>query len=146
MKRIAMIAAALMLTIAGITGVTASAAMADTDQIDEKNRVDEKHQIDEQYVVQEDGQTVVYFITYTEPDDVMLQQKVTWYDANGTKYVHIYKVRPEEDGKKSQSDPFDFSSKVTWHDAAGNTYVLDSKTQTVTVYDADGNVIAVTAA
>ncbi|MBR6835490.1 MAG: hypothetical protein IKM72_05740 [Oscillospiraceae bacterium] len=139
-KRIAMIAAAFMLTFTGITGVAASAAVADTDQIDEKNRVDE------QYVVEEDGRTVVYFITYTEPDDVMLEQKVTWYDANGTKFVHIYKVKPEEDGKKSQSDPFDFSSSVTWHDAAGNTYVLDGKTQTVTVYDVNGNVIAVKAA
>ena len=136
MKRIAMIAAAFMLTFAGITGVTASAAVAETNQIDEKNQ---KNQIDEQYVVQEDGQTVVYFITYTEPDDVVLEQKVTWYDANGTKYVHIYMV-------KEQSDPFDFSSSVTWHDAAGNTYVLDGKTQTVTVYDVDGNVIAVMAA
>ena len=127
-KRIAVIAAALMLSFTGIaaSGITASTASAASNQIDE------------QFVVEENGQTVVYFITYTEPDDVSAGQKVTWCDANGTKYVHINTVRPE-----SQSEPFAFSSKVTWHDAAGNTYVLDDKTQTVTVSDADGNIIAV---
>ena len=49
---------------------------------------------------------------------------------------HIYKAKPEQ-------DPFAFSSKVTWHDAARNTYVRDSETRTVTVYDTNGNVIAV---
>ena len=139
MKRIAMIAAAFMLTFAGITGVTASTAVAETNQIDNKNQKNQKNQIDEQYVVEEDGQTVVYFITYTEPDDVMLEQKVTWYDMNGTKYVHIYKVKEQSD----PFDPFDFSSSVTWHDEAGNTYVLDGKAQTVTVYDVNGSVIVV---
>ena len=131
-KRIAVIAAALMLSFTGIaaSGIAASTASAASNQIDE------------QFVVEEDGQTVVYFITYTEPDDVSAGQKVTWYDANGTKYVHINKARPEK-SDKSQSDPFAFSSKVTWHDAAGNTYVLDDKTQTVTVSDADDNIIAV---
>ena len=93
-------------------------------------------QIDEQYVVEEDGQTVVYIITYVDPDDAIAEQSVSWSDANGTKYVHIYKVRPQEELP-------DFSSYVTWKDAAGNTYVLDYNAQTVTVYDVDGNVIAV---
>ena len=34
----------------------------------------------------------------------------------------------------------EIASKVTWTDASGNTYVLDSETNTVTVYDVDGNV------
>ena len=134
-KRIAMIAAALVLTFAGISasGLTVSVARADSGQ---SNRVDEQH------VVEEDGKTVVYFITYTEPDNASLGQKVTWYDANGTKYVHIYKVKPEEE-KKSQQDSFVISSTVTWQDAAGNTYVQDGNTQIVTVYDVNGSVIAV---
>ena len=125
-KSIAVIAAALMLSFTGInaSGIAAPAAMAATNQIDE------------QFTVEEDGQTVVYFITYADPDEVISKQTITWEDANGTKYVHIYKVKPAQ-------DPFDFSSKVTWQDAAGNTYVRDSKTQTVTVYDANGNVLAV---
>ena len=93
-------------------------------------------QIDEQYVVEEDGKTVVYIVTYVEPDDAIIQQKVTWYDANGTKYVHTYKARPQQELP-------DFTSYVTWYDGAGNKYVLDQGAQTVTVYDAEGNVIAV---
>ena len=131
-RRIAVIATALMMSLTGISasGITATVASAASNQIDE------------QYVVEEDGQTIVYFITYTEPDDVFVQQTVSWYDANGTKYVHLYKTKPEE-SKKSQQEPSGISSSVTWQDAAGNTYVLDDKTQTVTVYDVDGNIIAV---
>lgn len=83
-------------------------------------------QIDEQYVVEENGQTVVYMVTYVDPDGVISQQSVTWYDANGTKYVHTYKARPQQDLP-------DFSSYVTWYDGAGNKYVLDQGAQTVTV-------------
>ena len=92
-------------------------------------------QIDEQYVVEENGQTVVYIVTYVEPDDVIAGQTVTWSDAGGTKYVHTYKARPQQDDG--------ISFYVTWYDAAGNKYVLDDKAGTVTVYDVDGNVIAV---
>ena len=92
------------------------------------------NQVDEQYVVEEEGQTVVYIITYVEPDDVIREQRVTWYDANGTKYVHTYKAKPQQDV---------ISCSVTWYDAAGNKYVLDDSTKTVTVYDVDGNITAV---
>ena len=68
--------------------------------------------------------------------DAIAGQSASWSDAKGTKFVHIYKVRPQEELP-------DFSSYVTWKDAAGNTYVLDYNAQTVTVYDVDGNVIAV---
>lgn len=94
----------------------------------------EGSRIDEQYVVEEDGQTVVYGISYVEPGDAVAEQTVTWYDARGTKYVVTYKVKP-------QSDPFEM--KAIWYDAAGNKYVLDQSSQTVTVYDAAGNVIEV---
>ena len=92
-------------------------------------------QIDEQYVVEEDGQTVVYITTYVDPDDVIAGQTVTWYDGNGTRFVHTYQARPQQDPG--------FSCYVTWYDGAGNKYVRDDRAQTVTVYDADGNVIAV---
>ena len=94
------------------------------------------NQVDEQYVVEEDGQTVVYIVTYVDPSEGIAGQTVTWYDGSGTKYVRTYKERP-------QQDPFDFSSYVTWYDEAGNKYVLDQKAQTVTIYDANGNMIAV---
>ena len=119
-KRFAMITAAVAGTMMiSLTGITASAA---------------QDQVDEQYVTVDDGQTVVYIITYVEPDDIFVQQTVSWYDAGGTKYVHTYKARPQQDG---------FSSYVTWYDASGNKYVLDQNAQTVTIYDADGNLIAV---
>ena len=119
-KRFAMIAAALtgalMISFAAVPVSAAS------------------NQVDEQYVVEEDGQTVVYIITYVEPDDAIREQRVTWYDANGTKYVHTYKTKPQQDV---------ISCSVTWYDAAGNKYVLDDSTKTVTVHDVDGNIIAV---
>lgn len=80
--------------------------------------------------------TVVYITTYVDEDEFIGEQTVTWYDANGTKYVKTIKKRP------AQTIP-EIESKVTWTDASGNTYVLDSATNTVTVYDVDGNVIAV---
>ena len=90
---------------------------------------------DEQYVTVEDGVTVVYIVTYVDADSIVSQQDVVWYDANGTKYVHTYKQRPEEQPP--------VHSIVTWYDAAGNKYVLDEAAQTVTVFDTDGNVISV---
>ncbi len=90
----------------------------------------------EQYVTVEDGVTVVYITTYVDPDEFISEQVVTWYDANGTKFVNTVKPR------KEQSLP-DISSKVTWTDGSGNTYVLDQAANTVTVYDSTGNVIAV---
>ena len=119
-KRLSMIAAALTSAIViSMAAVPAVPALADTT---------------EQYVTEEDGVTVVYITTYSDDPNVM-EQTVTWYDANGTKYVHTYKQRPEE------LPPV--HSIVTWYDAAGNKYVLDEAAQTVTVYDTDGNVISV---
>ena len=119
-KRFAMIAAALTgALMISFTGLTASAA---------------SNQVDEQYVVEEDGQTVVYIVTYVAPDDVILEQRVIWYDGNGTKFVHTYKAKPQQEI---------ISCSVTWYDETGNKYVLDDKAQTVTVYDVDGNMIAV---
>ena len=118
MKKISVILAAVALTLS-LACVPASA-----------------EQIDEQYVVEEDGQTVVYYVTYVDQDDASCDQSVSWYDANGTKFVHTYKARPQQDLP-------DISSYVTWTDGAGNKYVLDQAAQTVTVYDKDGNVIAV---
>ena len=89
----------------------------------------------EQYVTVEDGVTVVYITTYTDADPMIGEQVVTWYDANGTKYVNT--IKPAR-----QSEP-DISMKVTWTDASGNTYVLDDAANTVTVYDTNGNVISV---
>lgn len=72
------------------------------------------NQIDEQYVTEENG----------EPNGFSNEQTVSWSDANGTKYVHVYKVR--------QQEPALISSSATWYDGAGNKYVLDDTTQTVT--------------
>ena len=90
----------------------------------------------EQYVTEEDGQTVVYITTYVDPDPSFEEMKVVWHDENGTKYVNTYKQRPQE------SDPI-INSTVTWYDDAGNKYVRDDNSNTVTVYDAEGNVLAV---
>ena len=46
-------------------------------------------------------------------------------------------------GSAYASDLPDFSSYVTWTDEAGNKNVLDQSAQTVTVYDKEGNIIAV---
>ena len=89
----------------------------------------------EQYVTVEDGVTVVYITTYTEADPAIGEQVVTWYDANGTKFVNTIKPR-------KQAEP-EISMKVTWTDGSGNTYVRDDAAKTVTVYDADGNVLTV---
>ena len=122
-KRLSMIAAALTSAIViSMAAVPAVPALADTT---------------EQYVTEEDGVTVVYITTYSDDPNVM-EQTVTWYDANGTKFVHTIKHR--------QASLPDFTSTVTWTDGAGNTYVLDQATQTVTVYDSEGNVIAVMSA
>jgi hypothetical protein len=117
-KRITLIAAAL--TSAFVISAASVPAMADTT---------------EQYVTVEDGVTVVYITTYTDADPMIGEQVVTWYDANGTKYVNTIKPR--------RQDKQDISTKVTWKDAAGNTYVRDDVAKTVTVYDVDGNVTAV---
>ena len=117
-KRITLIAAAL--TSAFVISAASVPAMADTT---------------EQYVTVEDGVTVVYITTYTDADPMIGEQVVTWYDANGTKYVNT--IKPAR-----QSEP-DISMKVTWTDASGNTYVLDDAANTVTVYDTNGNVISV---
>ena len=85
-------------------------------------------------MTEEDGVTVVYITTYTD-DPNAPEQTVTWYDAGGTKYVNTIKPR-------RQAEP-EISMKVTWTDASGNTYVRDDAANTVTVYDANGNVIAV---
>ena len=85
----------------------------------------------EQYVTVEDGQTVVYIINYVEPDEFSSKQTISWYDANGTKFVSIYMPLKESD----------ISAKVSWTDAAGNRYVNNGTI--VTVFDADGNLIAV---
>ena len=89
----------------------------------------------EQYVTQEDGHTVVYTTYYVDPDDAIAGQTVTWYDGNGTKYVSRYIAK--------QAEPEIISQTVTWKDASGNTYVRDVNAHTVTVYDVNGNVIAV---
>ena len=120
-KRFAMIAAALT----GAMMISFSAVPASASS----------NQIDEQYVTEENGQTVVYLTTYVEPNGFSNEQTVSWSDANGTKYVHVYKVR--------QQEPALISSSATWYDGAGNKYVLDDTTQTVTVFDAEGNVLAV---
>ena len=117
-KRITLIAAAL--TSAFVISAASVPAMADTT---------------EQYVTVEDGVTVVYITTYTDADPMIGELVVTWYDANGTKYVNT--IKPAR-----QSEP-DISMKVTWTDASGNTYVLDDAANTVTVYDTNGNVISV---
>ena len=119
MKKLSLIAAALTSALViSMAGVPASAAA------------------NEQYVTVEDGVTVVHVIVYVEPDSAIKGSEVVSYDANGTKYVYTYKVRPQspEDG---------ISSSVTWKDASGNTYVMDGQTKTMTVYDADGNITAV---
>ena len=120
-KRVSMIAAALASAIVLTMAVPAIPAMANTT---------------EQQVVVEDGVTVVYITTYVDADEFIGEQTVTWYDENGTKYVSTTKQRP------AQSMP-EISSSVSWKDASGNTYVLDSATNTVTVYDTEGHVIAV---
>lgn len=121
-KRLSMIAAALTSAVVISTAVPAIPAMA-------ANAA-------EQYVTVEDGVTVVYITTYVDADEFIGEQTVTWYDANGTKYVRTVKSSP------AQVYP-DIASTVTWKDAGGNTFVLDSAANTVTVYDVDGNVIAV---
>ena len=118
-RKITLIAAALASAFV-ISSVSVIPAMADTT---------------EQYVTVEDGVTVVYITTYTDEDPAIGEQVVIWYDANGTKFVNTIKPR-------KQAEP-EFSMKVTWKDAAGNTYVRDEAAKTVTVYDVDGNVIAV---
>ena len=93
---------------------------------------------DEQVVVVEDGVTVVYTTYYVEPDDVIAGQVVTWYNETGVKFVNKYIPRPQE-----PSTDDGMSMTVTWKDAAGNTYVLDQSTNTVSIYDKDGNLITV---
>ena len=66
----------------------------------------------------------------------MKEQTVTWSDANGTQYIHT--IKPRQEVKAPE-----ISTKVTWTDGAGNTFVRDEAAQTVTVYDAEGYVIAV---
>ena len=121
-KRLPVIAAALVSAVVISTAVPAIPAMAANTT--------------EQYVTVEDGVTVVYITTYVDADEFIGEQTVTWYDANGTKYVRTVKSSP------AQVYP-DIASTVTWKDAGGNTFVLDSAANTVTVYDVDGNVIAV---
>ena len=119
-KRLSMIAAALTSAIViSMAAVTAVPALADTT---------------EQYVTEEDGVTVVYITTYSDDPNVM-EQTITWYDANGTKFVNTIKHR--------QASLPEFTSTVTWKDAAGNTYVRDEAAGTVSVYDSEGNLIAV---
>ena len=119
-KRLSMIAAALTSAfVISMAAVPAVPALADTT---------------EQYVTEEDGVTVVYITTYSDDPNVM-EQTVTWYDANGTKFVNT--IKPQQ-----QSAP-EISMKVTWSDASGNTYVRDDAAKTVTVYDVNGNEIAV---
>ena len=121
-RRISMIAAALTSAIVLTMAVPATPAMAASTT--------------QQQVVVEDGVTVVYITTYVDADEFIGEQTVTWYDANGTKYVRTVKSSP------AQVYP-DIASTVTWKDAGGNTFVLDSAANTVTVYDVDSNVIAV---
>jgi len=118
-RRMTLIAAALMS--AFVMSTAAVPALANTT---------------ERYVTVEDGVTVVYITTYVDEDPFVAEQVVTWYDANGTKYVNTIKPRRQEELP-------DIYSTVTWTDGSGNTYVRDERTQTVTVYDAQGNVIAV---
>ena len=90
----------------------------------------------EQYVTVEDGVTVVYITTYVDQDQSLGEQVTTWFDANGTKFVNTTKARPSQAVSE-------FSSSATWSDENGNTYVLDNASNTVTVYDSNGSVIAV---
>ena len=77
-KRLSMIAAALTSAfVISMAAVPAVPALADTT---------------EQYVTEEDGVTVVYITTYSDDPNVM-EQTVTWYDANGTKYVRECKIK-----------------------------------------------------
>ena len=94
-------------------------------------------QYDEQYTVEEDGQMVFYFTTYVDADEYIDEQSVSWTDGNGTKFVHVYKVRPQEDPSMSGS------MTLSWKDGSGNMYVDDAAAHTITVYDPEGNVIAV---
>ena len=71
----------------------------------------------ERHVAVEDGVTVVYITTYVDEDPFVAEQVVTWYDANGTKYVNTTKVRRQEELP-------DISSTVTWTDGSGNTFCV----------------------
>ena len=59
-----------------------------------------------------------------------------WYDAAGNEYRQTIKAREEKPGSG-------MTSKVSWTDEAGNLYVSDEASHTVTIYDCNGNLIAV---
>ena len=64
---------------------------------------------------------------------------IEWIDGNTT-FRRIIKPAPK---KQEPVQPEVISASVTWYDEAGNKYVLDGASCTVTIYDADGNVIDV---
>ena len=73
---------------------------------------------------------------YTDPDPGIIEMTGTWYDAAGNEYKTT--IIP----KKETPERTDPGAKVSWSDGA-NTFVRDDSAHTVTVYDANGNVISV---
>ena len=77
-------------------------------------------------------------VVYTDPDPFIIQMSGIWYDEAGNEYRST--IIPKKEAP-AQELP-EITSKVSWSDGT-NTYVLDSSTHTVTIFDADGHVIAV---
>ena len=82
------------------------------------------------------GKRVVDNVEYTDGDGIISSTTVIWYDAAGNEYRQTIKAREE----KPVSG---MTSKVSWTDEAGNLYVSDEASHTVTIYDCNGNLIAV---
>ncbi|MBQ9643178.1 MAG: hypothetical protein IJV26_03985 [Lachnospiraceae bacterium] len=82
---------------------------------------------------------VVEMVEYDENmDEFAAEVVIEWTDGN-TVYRRIIKPAP----KKQEPAEEIIHTTVNWSDDAGNRYVLDNTTHTVTIYDADGNIIGV---
>ena len=77
------------------------------------------------------SEPVVNVVTETDPDPFIGEMTVIWYDENGNEYRQTLRPKKEEDTV--------IQAEVSWSDEAGNRYVNNGTT--VTIYDADGNVI-----
>ena len=78
-------------------------------------------------------------VVYTDPDPFIVQMSGIWYDEAGNEYRST--IIPKKEEPAAQELP-EIRSRVSWSDGT-NTYVSDSSTHTVTIFDADGNVIVV---
>ncbi|MBQ6362546.1 MAG: hypothetical protein IKF45_06675 [Lachnospiraceae bacterium] len=85
-------------------------------------------------------QNVVEMVEYDENMDEFASEMVIEWSDGTTTFRRIIKPAPKKQEPAQQEV---ITASATWYDAAGNKYVLDGASHTVTIYDADGNVIDV---